>query len=124
MLLTLMNALCLIALGLAGFIGWDRLGATSGEPIEMLMPVFFGGALLICVAFSRQHFRHGLYGGLIVALLGAVSAIYRLYQYGALQGLFDSRSKLILAMGALCLMQMIVSWRDVQKDRNNVSPPI
>ena len=74
MFLTIISAICLISLGMAGFLGWDRL-ETEGTPIEMMMPVFFGGALLICVAFSRQHYRHGLYGGIIIAMMGVVSAI-------------------------------------------------
>ncbi len=121
MLLTVMSAFCLVVLGLAGFIGWDRLG-TTGDPTGMLMPVFFGGALLICVAFSRQHYRHGLYGGLVIALMGVVSALVRMYQYEQLQSFADPKTKLILAMGAICLVQVFVSWREVQTDRDDTAP--
>ncbi len=123
MLLTVISAFCLIVLGLSGFIGWDRLG-TTGDPTGMLMPVFFGGALLICVAFSRQHYRHGLYGGLVIALMGVVSALVRMYQYEQLQSFVDPKTKLILAMGAICLVQVFVSWKGVQTDRNDMAPPL
>lgn len=118
-----MSATSLIILGLAGFIGWDRLGA-DGNQVEMLMPVFFGGALLICVAFSRQHYRHGLYGGLIIALLGIISALVRMYQYEQFESISDPKTRLIMAMGAICLMQMLISWREVQNDRNDTAPTI
>ncbi|MBT8037376.1 MAG: hypothetical protein KJO21_07515 [Verrucomicrobiae bacterium] len=117
-----MSAICLICLGLAGFLGWDRLQA-EGTPIEMLMPVFFGGALLICVAFSRQHYRHGLYGGIIIAMMGVVSAVVRIYQYEQFQSIADPKSRLILAMAGICVLQVIISWQEVQKDRE-VAPPI
>ncbi|MBT8044371.1 MAG: hypothetical protein KJO79_05415 [Verrucomicrobiae bacterium] len=123
MILTIMSATSLIILGLAGFIGWDRLGA-DGNQVEMLMPVFFGGALLICVAFSRQHYRHGLYGGLIIALLGIISALVRMYQYEQFESISDPKTRLIMAMGAICLMQMLISWREVQNDRNDTAPTI
>ncbi|MGB0993836.1 MAG: hypothetical protein ACPG32_15380 [Akkermansiaceae bacterium] len=116
MLLTLMNGVCLIILGLAGFIGWEKMGEV-GNPSGMLMPVFFGGALIICVAFSRQHFRHGLYGGLIIAILGAVSAAVRIYQYEGFTSLELPKTRLILAMGGMCLMQFLISWNEIQKDR-------
>lgn len=125
MLLTLMSAICLIILGLAGFFGWERLGA-EGTQAEMLMPVFFGGALIICMAFSRQHYRHGLYGGVIIALLGVISAIVRVYQYEQFQSVAEPKTRLILAMGAICLIQLMISWREVQRDRNglDMAPPI
>jgi chromate transport protein ChrA len=122
MFLTIMSAICLISLGMAGFLGWDRL-ETEGTPIEMLMPVFFGGALLICVAFSRQHYRHGLYGGVLIAMMGVVSAIVRIYQYEQFQSIADPKTRLILAMGGICVLQMVISWREVQKDRE-VAPPL
>ena len=121
MFLTIMSALSLITLGLAGFLGWDKL-ATTGDPAGMLMPVFFGGALFICVAFSRQHYRHGLYGGMIIALLGVVSSIIRVYQYEHFESFSDPKTHLILAMGAICVLQMNVSWREVKKDREMVPP--
>jgi len=117
-----MSALSLITLGLAGFLGWDRLGVT-GTPVEMLMPVFFGGALIICVAFSRQHYRHGLYGGLLIAILGVVSALIRIYQYEQFASFSNPKTHLILAMAAICALQMTISWREIQKDRE-VSPPM
>jgi len=122
MFLTIMSSTCLIILGMSAFLGWDRL-ETEGNPIEMLMPVFFGGALLICVAFSRQHYRHGLYGGVIIALMGIVSAIVRVYQYGQFQTFNDPKTHIVLAMGGICVIQMIISWREVQKDRY-VAPPM
>lgn len=122
MVLTILNALCLIALGLAGFIGWEKMGET-GNPSGMLMPVFFGGALLICLAFSRQYYRHGLYGGLIIALLGVVSAAVRIYQYEGFQGIDLPKTRLIAGMAGICIMQLLVSWRTVQQDRA-VAPPI
>ncbi len=118
-----MSGICLIILGLAGFFGWERMAA-EGNSAEMLMPVFFGGALLICVAFARQHFRHGLYGGLIIALLGVTSVVVRLYQYGGISSFDQPKTRLILAMGAICLMQMLISWREVQKDRNDLASQI
>lgn len=123
MFLTTMSGICLIILGLGGFFGWERMAA-DGSPAEMLMPVFFGGALVICVAFSRQHYRHGLYGGMIIALLGVVSAVVRLYQYEGLKTLALAKSHIILAMGGICLMQLFISWREVQRDRNDTAPPI
>ena len=117
MFLTLMSAICLFILGMAGFFGWGRLGA-DGNQIEMLMPVFFGGALMICVAFSRQHYRHGLYGGFIIAMLGAVSALVRIYQYEEFKSIADPKTRLILAMGGICLLQLMISWREIQRDRN------
>ncbi len=122
MFLTIMSSICLIILGMSAFLGWDRL-QTEGNPIEMLIPVFFGGALLICVAFSRQHYRHGLYGGLIIALMGVVSAIVRVYQYSQFQSFNDPKTQIVLAMGGICVIQMIISWREVQKDRY-VAPPM
>ena len=116
MILTLLSACCLIILGLGGFLGWERLG-TEGNQVEMLMPVFFGGALIICIAFGRQHYRHGLYGGLIVALLGVVSAIVRIYQYEQFQSISDPKTQIIIAMAAICALQLSISWRAVQRDR-------
>lgn len=123
MFLTVMSGVCLIILGLGGFFGWERMAA-EGNPAEMLMPVFFGGALVICVVFSRHHFRHGLYGGLIIALLGVISAVVRLYQYEGLTSIDLPKTRLILAMGGICLMQMLISWREAQKDRNATAPTI
>ena len=122
MILTVMNSICLIALGLGGYIGWEKM-ATEGNRAEMLMPVFFGGALLICLAFGRQHYRHGLYGGVIIALLGIVSAIVRIYQYEGLQSFDLAKTRLIIGMGGICLMQLLVAWKEVQDDRA-VAPPI
>ncbi|NWK54810.1 hypothetical protein HW115_04270 [Verrucomicrobiaceae bacterium N1E253] len=122
MFLTILNAVCLIILGLAGFFKWESLNA-SGTPTEMLMPVFFGGALLICAGFTRVHYRHGLYGGLIIALLGVCSAIYRIYQYGGISSLSEAKPRLIAAMGALCILQLIAAWKAVQDDRE-IAPPI
>ena len=116
MILTLLSACCLIILGLGGFLGWERLG-TEGNQVEMLMPVFFGGALIICMAFGRQHYRHGLYGGLIVALLGIVSAIVRIYQYEQFQSISDPKTQIIIAMAAICALQLSISWKEVQRDR-------
>lgn len=83
----------------------------------MLMPVFFGGALIICIAFGRQHFRHGLYGGLIIALLGIISALVRIYQYEKFQSLSDPKTQIVLAMAVICVLQLSISWGEVQKDR-------
>ena len=83
----------------------------------MLMPVFFGGALIICIAFGRQHYRHGLYGGLIIAVLGIVSALVRIYQYEQFQSFSDPKTQLIIAMAVICTLQISISWREVQKDR-------
>ncbi len=116
MILTLLSAFCLIILGLGGFIGWDQLAA-EGNQVEMLMPVFFGGALIICIAFGRQHFRHGLYGGFIIALLGVISALVRIYQYEKFQSLSDPKTQIILVMAIICTIQLCISWREVQKDR-------
>jgi len=116
MFLTLLNAICLIILGITGFIKWDSLGAT-GNPSEMLMPVFFGGSFLICLGFSRLHYRHGLYGGLIFAMLGVVSAIIRIYQYGHFTTFTEPKTQVIAAMAALCVLQLFTSWREVQIDR-------
>jgi len=121
MFLTVLNGICLIILGLAGFLKWDSLNA-SGTPAEMLMPVFFGGALIICVIFSRQHFRHGLYGGLIIAMLGVVSALLKIYQYGHIATISEPKTQLIAAMAGLCILQFIVSWRCVQEDRAIAHP--
>ena len=117
MILNLLSACCLIILGLAGFLGWEHLN-TDGNQVEMLMPVFFGGALLICMAFGRQHYRHGLYGGVIIALLGVISAIIRIYQYEQFESIADPKSQLILAMGVICALQLSFSWKVVQADRN------
>ena len=122
MFLTVFNSLCLIILGMAGFTQWESLGAT-GTPAEMLMPVFFGGALLICLGFSREHFRHGLYGGLIIAMLGVISALIRIYQYEGLTSLSQPKTQIIAAMAALCVMQFLASWSTVKKDRE-MAPPI
>lgn len=122
MILTLISAICLIILGLAGFLGWDQLG-TEGDQAEMLMPVFFGGALLICLAFGRQHYRHGLYGGLIVALLGLISAAIRIYQYEKFESIADPKSRLILAMGAICAAQLFIFWREAKADRDKLNSP-
>ena len=121
MILNLLSACCLIILGLVGFLGWEHLG-TEGNQVEMLMPVFFGGALLICMGFGRQHYRHGLYGGVIVALLGVISAIIRIYQYEQFESLVDPKSQLILAMGIICALQLSLSWREVKADRHKIAP--
>ena len=121
MFLTVMNGICLIILGLAGFLKWDTLNA-SGTPAEMLMPVFFGGALLICAFFSRQHYRHGLYGGLIIAMLGVISALIRIYQYGHIDTMSEPKTQLIAAMAGLCLLQFFASWNGVKEDRA-IAPP-
>ncbi len=123
MFLTIMSGICLIILGLGGFFGWERMGV-DGTPAEMLMPVFFGGALIICVAFARQHYRHGLYGGLIIALLGVISAIIRIYQYEGFTSFDLPKTRLIMAMGGICLMQILISWRGVQQDKDQTAPPI
>jgi len=123
MFLTVISSICLIILGFSGFFGWDRMNV-DGTPAEMLMPVFFGGALIICAAFARQHYRHGLYGGLIIALLGVVSAVIRIYQYEGLTSFVMPKTQLIMAMGGICLMQILISWRAVQSDRNDVAPPM
>jgi len=112
----------MILLGFAGFLGWDSLN-TEGDQVEMLMPVFFGGALLICIAFGRQHYRHGLYGGVIVALLGIISALIRIYQYEQFETLTDPRSHLIAVMGIICTIQLNIFWRAVKADRDTSSPP-
>ena len=123
MIFTVINAVCLIILGLAAFLSWGRLGM-EGNQVEMLMPVFFGGALLICVGFGRQHYRHGLYGGFIVALLGVISAIIRIYQYEQFESLVDPKSQLVLVMGILCALQLSVFWKEVKKDRDKLSSPV
>ncbi|BDS08671.1 hypothetical protein NT6N_37110 [Oceaniferula spumae] len=123
MILTVLNSICLIALGLAGYIGWEKM-EVEGNPAEMLMPVFFGGALLICLAFGRQHYRHGLYGGVIFALLGVISAIVRIYQYESFQSFDLPKTRLIAGMLGICVMQLLVGWKEVQKDRNDMAPPI
>ena len=87
------------------------------------MPVFFGGALLICLGFSREHFRHGLYGGLIIAMLGVISAVIRIYQYEGFTSLNEPKTQIIAAMAALCVMQFLVTWSAVKKDRE-LAPPI
>jgi hypothetical protein len=126
MLPTVINAIGLIILGIIGFIRWDTLGINGtppeGIPSEMLMPVFFGGAFLICVGFSRQHFRHGLYGGLILAMFGVVSALLRIYQYEHFTSLSQAKTQIIAVMATLCLIQLFISWRSVQKDRKPPSP--
>ena len=122
MILTVLNSICLIALGLAGCIGWEKMGA-EGNAAEMLMPVFFGGTILICLAFERQHFRHGLYGGRIFALLGIISAIVRLYQYEGLVSFELGKTKLILGMFGICMIQLMIAWKRVKEDRA-VAPPI
>ncbi len=122
MILTVINSICLIALGLSGYIGWEKMAA-EGNSAEMLMPVFFGGALLICLAFGRQHYRHGLYGGMIIALLGIVSAVVRIYQYEGLQSFDLAKTRLIVGMAAMCIIQLLVAWKEVQADRA-VAPPI
>ena len=119
MILTLLTACCLIILGLGGFLGWDRLG-TEGNQVEMLMPVFFGGALIICIAFGRQHYRHGLYGGLIIAVLGIVSALVRIYQYEQFQSFSDPKTQLVIAMAVICTLQLSVSWREARRDRDKM----
>lgn len=119
MILTLLSACCLIILGLGGFLGWDKLG-TEGNQVEMLMPVFFGGALIICIAFGRQHYRHGLYGGLIIALLGIISALVRIYQYEQFQSFSDPKTQLVIAMAVICTLQLSISWREAQKDRDKL----
>jgi len=119
MILTLLTACCLIILGLGGFLGWDRLG-TEGNQVEMLMPVFFGGALIICIAFGRQHYRHGLYGGLIIAVLGIVSALVRIYQYEQFQSFSDPKTQLVIAMAVICTLQLSVSWREAKRDRDKM----
>ena len=119
MILTLLSACCLIILGLGGFLGWDRLG-TEGNQVEMLMPVFFGGALIICIAFGRQHYRHGLYGGLIIAVLGIVSALVRIYQYEQFQSFSDPKTQLVIAMAVICTLQLSVSWREARRDRDKM----
>jgi len=107
-------------------MNWEILGengvAPQGIPTEMLMPVFFGGALIICTGFSRMSFRHGLYGGLIIAMLGIASALIRLYDYGFLTILNQPKSQIIAAMAILCVIQLFTSWHGVQKDRE-VAPP-
>ena len=95
----------------------------EGNPAEMLMPVFFGGALLICLAFGRQHYRHGLYGGLIIALLGIISAIVRIYQYEGFQSFDLPKTRLIAGMAGICIMQLFVTWKEVKSDRE-MAPPI
>ena len=121
MILTILNAICLITLGIFGFIQWDALGingtSSVGMPTEMLMPVFFGGAQLICLAFTRLSFRHGLYGGLIIAMLGIVSSLIRLHDYGYFTILTQPKSQIIVAMALLCIFQFFTSWSGVQKDR-------
>lgn len=123
MFLTILSGISLVALGIAGFLGWERMG-NPGEAAEMLMPVFFGVTFLICAGFSRVHYRHGLYGGLIMALLGVVSAIIRLYQYEGLTSIEMAKTRLIAAMAALCVMQLLISWRAVQEDRKPTAPNI
>ncbi len=116
MFLTLLSGICLNVLGIAAFINWDKMGA-QGEQAEMLMPTFFGGALIICVLFSRQHYKHGLYGALTVAMLGVISSIVRMYQYEKLQSFNEPKTLVILAMFGICAFQMAVSWNTVKKDR-------
>lgn len=123
MILTVLNSICLIALGLAGYFQWEKM-EIGGNPAEMLMPVFFGGALLICLAFGRQHYRHGLYGGMIIAMLGVISAAVRIYQYEGYASIDLPKTRLILGMAGICLMQLIVAWKEVQKDRAEMAPPI
>lgn len=121
MRLTVFYALCLIVLGMTGFIQWDSLEST-GHPTGMLMPVFFGGAMLICVGFSREHFRHGLYGGLILAMLGIVSALIRIYQYEGFTSFSQAKTQIIAAMAVICVMQFLTSWSMAKKDRA-IPPP-
>lgn len=123
MILTILSGLCLVILGLAGIFGWERMG-NEGIPAEMFMPVFFGVSFLICAGFSRVHFRHGLYGGLVMALLGLISTIVRLYQYEVITNFHLPKTKLILAMSAICIMQLFISWREIQKDRHATAPDI
>ncbi|MGJ8678415.1 MAG: hypothetical protein ACSHX0_12935 [Akkermansiaceae bacterium] len=119
MILTILSALSLIALGLYGTVSWDDMPSTDSAygPAAMLMPVFFGGAFLICLAFSKQHYRHGLYGGMIFALLGVISSIIRIYQFGHFNNLQDPKVHIILGMLAICTIQTINMWRQVQRDR-------
>lgn len=116
MILTIVNALLLIVLGTSAFINWEKMN-TSGQAIGMLMPVFFGGAFLICLAFSKQHFRHGLYGSLIFAFLGIISAIIRIYQFGHVKNLTDPKMYIILGMLIICIIQTVNIWKYVQRDR-------
>ena len=116
MVLTIINALLLITLGIGGFINWEHMN-TSGQATTMLMPVFFGGAMLICLAFSKQHYRHGLYGGLIFAILGIVSAIIRIYQFDHFKNLSDPKMLIIIGMLLICIIQYFNIWKQVQKDR-------
>ena len=74
-------------------------------------------SLIKSLAFTKTSYRHGLYGGIIVAILGVMSAIYRLYQYGGLENIHQSKSMLITAMGVICLIQIFISWKEIQKDR-------
>ena len=125
MLLNLLNAFSLIVLGLTGFTQWQHLGVSGppqGTATEMMMPVFFGGAFLICLGFEKLAFRHGLYGGLIMAILGVVSSIMRIDQYGAFTTYNEPKTQIIIIMGGLCLFQGIIYWKRVQKDRK--TPPV
>ncbi|MDC0087927.1 hypothetical protein OAI07_00125 [Akkermansiaceae bacterium] len=116
MIQTIINALLLIILGIGGFINWEQMN-TTGQATNMFMPVFFGGCFLICLAFSKQHFRHGLYGGLIFALLGIISAIIRIYQFGHFKNLTDPKMQVICIMLVICIVQTMNIWKQVQKDR-------
>ena len=116
MIPTVINSLILIILGIVSFINWELMN-TTGQATSMLMLVFFGGAFLICLAFRSQHFTHGLYGGLIFALLGIISAVIRIHQFGHFTNLRDPKLHVIFGMLIICIIQTIHIWKQVQKER-------
>ena len=116
MVITIINSTLLFTIGIVGFLNWERFDY-EGTPSSMLMPVFFAGAFLICLGFCKEHYRHGLYGGFIFALLGIASAIIRIFDFGHFNSLNEFRVHVILAMLAITIFQTWYIWRQVQKDR-------
>ena len=73
-----------------------------------------------------------LRAGFVGALLTLLLSIYLLFVFDAdspgiqlyeqFQSIADPKTRLILAMGGICVLQMLISWREVQKDRELILP--